>query len=52
MDNKDFINAYKSEDKILTDYYKIVTNGKKIELDEIVCPLKVDNRQLMSPTDN
>ena len=52
MDNKDFINAYKSEDKILTDYYKISTNGKKIELDRIVCPLKVDNRQLMSPTDN
>lgn len=52
MNNQDYINAYKSEEKILTDYYKFYQNGKKIDLIGIVNPFKIDNRQIMSPTDN
>ncbi len=53
MDNKDFIEAYKSDTKILSDYYKFQDQfGKKHDLVGIVNPLKIDNRQLMAPTDN
>lgn len=52
MKNKDFIEAYKSEEKIITDYYKFYQNGQKLDLIGIVNPFKIDNRQLMSPTDN
>jgi len=51
--NQDFINAYKNEDRILSDFYTWKkSNGKTVVLDGIVNPLKIDNRQLMSPTDN
>ena len=51
--NKDFIDAYKGDDKILSDYYTWKkSDGKTVVLDGIVNPLKIDNRQLMSPTDN
>lgn len=53
MDNKDFIDAYKTDDKIISDYYKLRNNkGKLIDLTGTICPLRIDNRQLMSPTDN
>ena len=53
MKNQDYINAYKSEEKIISDYYKWKDeNGKVIELSGIINPLKIDNRQLMAPTDN
>ena len=53
MDNKDFIDAYKTDDKIISDYYKLRDNkGKLIDLTGTICPLRIDNRQLMSPTDN
>lgn len=53
MTNKDYIDAYKSEDRILTDYYKYRdTNGNVVNLEGIVNPLKIDNRQIVSPVDN
>ena len=53
MDNKDFIDAYKTDDKIISDYYKLRdSKGKLIDLTGTICPLRIDNRQLMSPTDN
>lgn len=51
--NKDYINSYKGEERIISDYYRFKDgNGNKIELDGIITPLKVDNRQLMAPVDN
>lgn len=53
MTNQDFIDAYEKDDKIISDYYKWKnSNGKVVELTGIVNPLRIDNRQLMSPTDN
>ena len=53
MDNQDFIDAYKKDDKIISDYYKLRdSKGKLIDLTGTICPLRIDNRQLMSPTDN
>lgn len=53
MTNLDFINAYKSEDRILTDYYKLRSSSGNIQqLTGIINPLKIDNRQLISPIDN
>ena len=52
MKNKDYIEAYKTEQKIITDFYKIKQNGKMIDVIGIINPLKIDNRQLMAPTDN
>ena len=53
MDNRDFIEAYKSDTKTIYDYYKYQDlSGKKHDLVGIVNPLKIDNRQMMAPTDN
>jgi len=53
MNNQDFINAYKGDQKLISDYYKTRDKyGREIVLDGIISPLKIDNRQLMSPTDN
>lgn len=53
MDNKDFIEAYKSDTKILSDYYKFQDEFKENhDLVGIISPLKIDNRQMMAPTDN
>ena len=53
MNNKDFIDAYKSEEKIISDYYKFKDkNGNVFDITGIVNPLQIDNRQLMAPTDN
>lgn len=50
--NEYLIDTYKSEEKIISDYYKISKNGKKIDVTGVVNPLKIDNRTLMSPTDD
>ena len=50
--NKYLIEQYKGEDKIISDYYKLTKNSQIFELSNIVNPLKIDNRQKMSPTDN
>lgn len=53
MTNQDFIDAYEKDDKIISDYYHWKnSNGKTVELTGIINPLRIDNRQLMSPTDN
>lgn len=52
MTNQDYINAYKTEEKIITDFYKVKKNGKLIDVTGVINPLKIDNRQLMAPTDN
>lgn len=50
--NEYLINTYKSEEKIISDYYKMVKNGKLVDVYGIVNPLTIDNRQQMAPTDN
>lgn len=53
MTNQDFINAYQSDTKIISDYYKFKDAfGKQHDIVGIINPLKIDNRQLMAPTDN
>lgn len=52
LSNKELIEKYKSDDKIISDYYKIKQNGKLVDITGVVNPLKIDNRQLISPTDN
>lgn len=52
MDNRDFIDAYKGDTRIVSDYYKIGKNdGTTIDITGIVNPLRIDNRQLCAPTD-
>lgn len=50
--NEDLINTYKNDDKIIYDFYKIKKNGVLQDVVGIINPLRIDNRQLMSPTDN
>lgn len=53
MNNRDYINIYKDEKRIISDFYKVRDKmGKMVQLDGIVNPLKLDNRQKMAPTDN
>lgn len=53
MTNKDFIEAYKSDTKILSDYYKYKdAHGIVHDIAGIINPLKIDNRQMMAPIDN
>lgn len=52
MTNQDFINAYKNNDVIISDYYKLIQSNKVITLNNIITPYEIDNRQFMSPTDN
>lgn len=53
MTNQDYINAYKNETRIISDYYKFKdARGKICELSGIVNPLKIDNRQEMAPIDD
>jgi hypothetical protein len=51
MDNRDFINAYKGDIRIISDYYKIDRDGSYVDITGIVNPLRIDNRQLCAPTD-
>lgn len=50
--NEDLINTYKNDDKIISDYYKMKKDGVLVDVVGIVNPARIDNRQLMSPTDN
>jgi len=53
MTNQDYIESYKGNSKIISDYYKLKDSaGNVIDLKGIISPLKIDNRQLMAPTDN
>lgn len=50
--NEYLINTYKSNEKIISDYYKMYKNGKPVDVTGVINPLIIDNRQMMSPTDN
>ncbi len=53
MSNKYYIEKYKDFDEIIKTYYNAKdSSGKYVNVDGIVNPLKVDNRQLASVTDN
>lgn len=52
-DNKYYIEKYQDFDKIIKTYFQAKDKfGKLINIDGIVNPLKVDNRQIASVTDN
>jgi len=51
--NKYYIDKYKDFDIIIKTYYQTKdTNNKLINIDGIVNPRKIDNRQQCSVTDN
>jgi hypothetical protein len=51
--NQYYIEKYKDFDSVIKTYYQAKDhNGKIINIDSIVAPLKIDNRQLCSVTDN
>ena len=52
-DNRYYIEKYKDFDKIIKTYYQVKDKlGRTVNIDGIVNPLKIDNRQLASVTDN
>lgn len=52
-DNRYYIEKYKDFDKIIKTYYQAKDKlGRTVNIDGIVNPLKIDNRQLASVTDN
>lgn len=52
MSNKEYIDKYKNTDEIISTYYQLKDKlGRLVTIDGIVNPLKVDNRQLASVTD-
>ena len=52
MSNADYIEKYKDQDEIIRTYFQTRDRyGQLKNVDGIVSPLKVDNRQLASPTD-
>ena len=51
--NEKLIEKYKDFDTIIKTYYQAKDhNGKIVNIDKIVNPLKIDNRQLCAPTDD
>lgn len=51
--NKYFIEKYKEFDEVIKTYYQAKDhNGKTINIDGLVVPLKIDNRQQFSVIDN
>jgi hypothetical protein len=51
--NKYFIEKYKEFDEVIKTYYQAKDhNGKIINIDGLVVPLKIDNRQMFSVIDN
>lgn len=50
--NKFYIEKYKNFDKILSAFYLIEDQGRIVTLDNIINPLKIDNRQITAVTDN
>ena len=50
--NKYYIEKYKDFDKIIATMYQMKdSSGKNVNIDGIVTPLKIDNRQMCSVTD-
>ncbi len=50
--NQYYIEKYKDFDKVIKTYYETTDkNGNKILIDGVVNPLKIDNRQIVAPTD-
>ena len=47
--NEELISKYKNDKVIIKTYY---TDSQGLKVDDIVNPLKIDNRQLVSPTDD
>lgn len=53
MNNKYYIDKYKDFDKLIATMYQMKnSSGKLVDIDGIVTPLKIDNRQQCSVTDN
>jgi len=53
MSNADYIQKYKDTDEIIRTYFQARDRyGQLKNVDGIVSPLKIDNRQLASPTDH
>lgn len=51
--NEKLIEKYKDFDKVIKTYYQAKDhNGKFVNLDGVINPLKIDNRQLCAPTDD
>ena len=51
-ENKYYIEKYKDFDKVIKTYYQAKdANGKLVNIDGIVNPLKIDNRQQCAVTD-
>lgn len=51
--NEKLIEKYKDFDKVIKTYYQAKDhNGKLVNFDGIINPLKIDNRQLCAPTDD
>lgn len=50
--NQTLIEKYKNDKLIIKTYYQTTENGVLKNVDDVVNPLKIDNRQLMAPTDN
>ena len=52
MSNASYIEKYKDQDEIIRTYFQVRDRyGQLRTVDGVVSPLKVDNRQLASPTD-
>jgi len=52
MTNADYIEKYKDQDEIIRTYFQVRDKyGQLNDIDGVVSPLKIDNRQLASPTD-
>ena len=53
VDNKHYIEKYKDFDKIIVTSYQMEdSSGHLVDIDQIVTPLKIDNRQQFSMIDN
>lgn len=53
MSNAEYIRKYRDTDEVLMTYYQVKdASGKTVNIDGIVNPVKIDNRQLASVTDN
>lgn len=51
--NQELINKYKNDKVLIKTYYQAKDcNGMLMNVDGVVNPLRIDNRQLMAPTDN
>jgi hypothetical protein len=52
-ENSFYIDAYKNDNTIIADYYKFKDKyNNEIILNNIVNPLAIDNRHLISPIDS